>query len=162
MSASHNGFAKNPFVVVPFAFVGTDVRTMSNDVVEGIRIGEKPPLDVGIGAGGDEYVPKGAPSGVRYPGLHPPEGRAVSVDGDDQQVGSLLDGFSHLGDLLIGLELVDGPGVSAAAGSDLKRDGETFFPTDPNEQRFQQLLVRAVLRENFHLYTSFHRISTRR
>ena len=76
--------------------------------------------------------------------------------------GRLPDELSRPGDGLVSLEFVDGLGVSAAAGSDLKRDGETFFPADPDEQRFQQLLVRAVLREDFHLYASFHRISTRR
>ena len=73
--------------MVSFTFSAAYLRPMTDDLMEGIWIGQKPALDVRIGAGRDQPLPDTTLGGVFNFGLLPQRRGTISIDGSDNELG---------------------------------------------------------------------------
>ena len=100
--------------MVPFAFPAADRRPVAYDLVERIRVGQKPALNVRVRTRRHQSILKHCPCGIFDFCPFLSEGGTVAVDGGDNQIGRTVK-YVHLDQLLIRAKLLECPAVTSAS-----------------------------------------------
>ena len=141
-----NCIRQEPLVVVPFALLSPDHRTMTNHLAKRIGIGQVPALDMRIRTTDNEPVPE---LGLgRVPDLPPPIGScAVAVDDDDNKIGAGIGQHAFLEHHLVRAELLHGAGMATESRAHLHTQPDRHFPGNSLDQCDHELFMRMILVE---------------
>ena len=132
--------------MVSFTFSAADLRPMTDDLMEGIRIGQKPALDVRIGAGCDQPLPDPTLGGVFDFGLLPQRRGTISIDGSDNELGWAPQ-YPLIDHSEIGTKLVQRVAMTSASRADPDPWLDSFLLRDPPNEGPNERLVGSVFDE---------------
>ena len=142
--------------MVSFTFLATDPRPMTDNFVEGVRIGQKPAFNVRIGAGRDQPLADTALRSIFDFGLLLDGCGTVSINGRDNQLGWVLQ-HPLLDHSEIGTKLVQRMAMTSASRADPDSRFDFLLLHYPSNESPDECLMGSVFDEEVHHQLVIHR-----